>query len=166
MKPTVVPDIDVRVVQLPPMRVVAVRAVSAQPERDAWARLKPWAEARGWLRDPTAHPVYGFNNPAPLPGWTAYGYELWIGAAPDTAPEENFEVKDFAGGCYAVTHCKLLGDPHGRVQDVWRALWESVQNGRYRWRYDQELERPVDPCARPEDMVLELYLPVEDLQPA
>ncbi len=160
-------ELEIRFVELAPMRVVAVRAVSASPEREAWRILRTWAEPRGWLDDLAAHPIFGFNNPAPQPGCAAYGYELWIRGHLDTDIESEFETKDFGGGWYAVMRCRLLHDPHGRIDEVWRRLWDAVQaSGRYHWRREQELERPIDPHARPDDMLLDLYLPVEPLEPA
>lgn len=166
MKASVAGEIDVRIVKLEPMRMIAVRAVSANPERDAWAKLEQWAAEQGFLDDLEAHPVFGFNNPNPLPGSTAYGYEFWMRVFDDTAGGGEFEPKLFAGGWFAVTRCKLLGDPHGSIQEVWRKLWHTIPSGRYRWRQAQELERPLDPRAPAEEMELDLYLPVEPVQPA
>ena len=101
----------VRIEQLEPMRVASVRAFSTAPERDAWERLQVWAEGQGLLEDPQAHPLFGFNNPSPARPGGPYGYEYWIRIGPEVTTPGGVEAKDFPGGLYAVTTCKLLGDP-------------------------------------------------------
>ena len=150
----------IRLEQLLPMRVARFRAVSASPERDARVMLQQWAGPRGLLNDLTAHPVFGFNNPAPSPHTREYGYEFWIRIDPDTRTEDGIAVKDFPGGLYAVTTCKLQGDPVGGIGDVWTTLWEWTQTGSYRLRPDHELEKPHNPLAPETDMVLDLCFPI------
>lgn len=158
--------LTLRIERLPRMRVASVRAVSATPERDAWQKLRAWAEPRGLLHQPRFHPVFGFNNPAPVPGHAAYGYEFWIRVDAHTHTAGDVELKDFAGGLYAVTTCRLVDDPAGALGEVWRRLWEQVQAGPYRWRHTQELERPHNPLAAETDMVFDLYLPIEPCETA
>lgn len=153
---------DVRIVSLPPMRVAAARARSNSPETAAWEKLKSWAEPRGLLDDPKAHPVYGFNNPPPEPGKSEYGYELWIQVDDSTGPSDAVEVRDYPGGRFAVTTCKLFGDPRGEVPLIWQWLLGWVKSNGYEWRQAHELEGVRDPNAAVEDVVLDLYLPIED----
>jgi len=156
-------DLDVRIVKLEPMRVASVRALSESPERDAWEKLRAWAEPKGLLKDIERHPVFGFNNPNPAPDRKDYGYEFWIRIDPDIEPEAEIEAKDFAGGLYAVTTCRLLGDPKGNVGEVWMKLWEWAQaSSKYKWRRTHELEKQHDPLASEEDLVLDLYLPIAE----
>ncbi len=156
-------DLIVRVVRLEPMRVACARAVSASPERDAWEKLLTWAEPRGLLQDPARYPVFGFNNPNPSPGREEYGYEFWIGVKPGAEAEGGVEVRDFPGGLYAVTTCRLVGDPAGSVPAVWRSLWDWAQSHeRYRWRNTHELEQCRNPQADEKDLELDLYLPIEE----
>ncbi len=152
--------IDVRLVRLEPMRVASVRAVGETPERDAWEALCAWAGPRGLLNDPRAHPVFGFNNPNPSPGRKEYGYELWIRIEPDTPAEGGIEAKDFPGGLYAVTSCRLLGEM--TVPEVWKKLWEWAEAGSHKWRRTHELEQARNPEAAEDEMILDLYLPVEE----
>ncbi|MHC4405435.1 MAG: AraC family transcriptional regulator [Planctomycetota bacterium] len=154
-------DLEVRIVELEPMRVASVRVVAASPEQEAWEKLRAWAEPRGLWRDAEKHPVFGFNNPNPSAERKEYGYELWIRVGPDASSDADVEVKDVPGGLYAVTACKLLGDPRGSMPDVWRKLWDWCQASEYRWRHTHELEKPQDPRAAVEEMVLDLYLPIE-----
>ncbi len=159
---------DVRIEQLLPLRVASVRAVSEAPERDAWAKLRAWAEPRGLLEDLDTHPIFGFNNPNPSPERREYGYEFWIRIAPEDEaegradPEGDVELKDFPGGYYAVTTCRLQGDPRGSVPQIWRMLWDWVQASEFEWSGDHELERLHDPWAPEPEMMLDLFLPLED----
>lgn len=151
---------EVRV--LPPMTVIAAHVTSTHPEVDAWDKLAAWAGPAGLLDDATTHPVFGFNNPPPEAEDADYGYEMWIRVDPEAPPAPNLERKEFPGGRYAVTACRLHGDPHGSVPEVWRQLLAWVAEHRYRWRRTHELEHVINPGATEREITLELYLPIED----
>ncbi len=104
-------DLDVHVVKLDPMRVASVRVINESPEVDAWNKLRSWAEPKGFLQNDENHPIFGFNNPSPQPDQKEYGHEIWIKVGPDVESEGDVEVKDYPGGLFAVTTCKLTGDP-------------------------------------------------------
>jgi AraC family transcriptional regulator len=148
-------DLDVRIEELAPMRVARVRVVSESPEHDSWEKLKLWANARGYLGNTDEHPVFGFNNPGPSPDRKDYGYEFWIRIPPNTEPEGEIEMTDFPGGRYAVTTHKGFPNP-----EVWMRLWKWVASSPYEWRKTNELEKPHDPLAPPEEMAFDLYLPI------
>ena len=154
--------LEVEIRDLPPMRVVSAQATSDTPERDAWAKLASWAKAAGLLEGPEARPVYGFNNPPPEPDRPRHGYEFWIQVEEDQALPEGLEMKEFPGGRFAVTRCKLIGDRRGSVPDVWLQLFTWVKASSHTWRETHELERLCNPGAAEEDVELELLLPIED----
>ncbi len=154
-------DITAHIVKLEPMRVASVQAFGETPERDAWEKLQLWAEARGLLDQPQEFPVFGFNRPSPAPGSKRYGYEFWIRVGPEQEAGDGVEIKEFPGGLYAVTTCKLLGDPAGTVMEVWKKLWKWAQNSGHPWRKTHELERLHDPRLPADSLVLDLYLPIE-----
>lgn len=149
--------LDVGIVTLEPMRVASVRAISEMPERDAWDKMRAWAELKGLLKDLEKHPVFGFNNPNPSLDRKEYGYEFWVRVDPDIESESEIEVKNLAGGLYAVTTCKLQD-----VFETWKKLWEWVQSSKHKWRCTHELEKHKDPLASEKDLVLDLYLPIEE----
>ena len=156
-------ELTVQIKKLEPMRVVSIRVISETPERDAWAKLRAWAESHGLHENLIKHPVFGFSNPNPAPHTKKYGYEYWCAVGPDFEGQGEVEIKEIAGGLFASTPCKLVGDPTGRdLAEAWFKLWEWVQSSPYRWRMGQELERLIDPHAAEEDMTLELWLPVEE----
>lgn len=144
------------------MRIASVCVVGESPESSAWEKLRAWAEPQGLLNDYTQHPVFGFNNPSPTPDRKEYGYEFWIRVDPDAKPAGDIKILDFPGGLYAVVTCKLLGDPLGSVPEVWQKLWQWVKSGKYQWRKTHELEKPHNPLASIEDLVLDLYLPIQE----
>ena len=45
-------------------------------------------------------------------------YEFWIRIDPDTEQEDGIEVKDVPGGAYAVTSCRLKGDPKKNAKQI------------------------------------------------
>ncbi len=154
--------LDVEVRRLPPMSVIAAQVTSARPEADAWAKLAAWAGPAGLLDDLVAHPVFGFNNPPPEPDRPTYGYEFWIKVDTDTPPAPGLQRKEFPGGRYAVTACRLYGDPHGSVLEIWQRLLSWSEEHGYRWRHTHELEHILNPGAPDEEIKLELYLPIEE----
>lgn len=150
-------DLDVHVERLGPMRVASVRAISRSPEEDAWSILRAWAQPVGLFDDPVAHPVFGFNNPSPSPGADEYGYEFWIAVGPGTHSPGGIVLKDFEGGLYAVTTCAVGPDMPQR----WEALVRWVESSPHTWRRStHELERLHNPLAPPQEMVVDLCLPI------
>lgn len=154
-------ELDVQIVKLEPMLVASFHAFGKTPERDAWEKARAWAEPRRLLDNMEKHPVFGFNNPSPTTGQTEYGYEFWIRIESDMQVD-NIKTIEFPGGTYAVTTCKLIGDPRGTVFDVWQMLLKCVESSSHRWRCTHELERVVNPGAPESEFVLELYLPIEE----
>jgi DNA gyrase inhibitor GyrI len=148
--------LNVRIETLEPMRVASVNVVSEHPETEAWERLKAWAEPRGLLKDPRQHPVFGFNNPGPSPDRKEYGYEFWIRVGQEVTSEGAVDVREMAGGRFAVMTHRGYPTPL-----VWKQLWDWVQGSSYRWRKTHELERIHDPLALKTEVVFDLYLPIE-----
>ena len=154
-------ELSVSIVDLEPMTVATCRVVSESPEQQAWELLGAWAGRKGYLDDLIQHPVFGFNNPSPAPGKKEYGYEFWIVVPPGEQPADQIEIKSVPGGLYAVTHCRLMGEPG--VMVIWKRLWDWVQqSGQYQWRKTHELEKSINPMAPVDEIELELYLPVQE----
>jgi DNA gyrase inhibitor GyrI len=151
-------EMNVRVVKLEPMRVASVRVVSSSAERDAWQKLRAWAEPAGLLDDLNQHPVFGFRSSAPGVRRKQYGYEFWIRIDPDVESEDGIEIKRVEGGLYAVATCEGLAF----VSETWKKLCDHVQSSRssYQRRESQELEKPYNPLAPEGEIEFDLYLPV------
>ncbi|UCG44997.1 MAG: GyrI-like domain-containing protein [Candidatus Bathyarchaeota archaeon] len=160
--------LDIEIVKLEPMRIASVRAVSKTPEHDSWEKMRAWAEPKGLLQNIKKHPVFGFNNPDPSPGQEEYGYEFWIRVDPDTEPDENIEIKEFEGGLYAVTTCKLKDELESEFfrkegyLESWRKIVDWVKSSKYKFGKHQCLEKAHEPGVSEEDLILDLYCPIEE----
>jgi DNA gyrase inhibitor GyrI/DNA-binding HxlR family transcriptional regulator len=166
-KEPVMKEFEVRIEQLEPMRVASAQAISETPENDAWAKMRAWAEPLGLLEDLEKHPVFGFNNLNPSPGRKEYGYEFWIRVEPDIEPEGEITIEEFRGGLYAVTTCRLKEELESEFfqkegyLESWKKLVDWVDSSKYRQGKHQCLERAHDPNAAAEELVLDLYYPIE-----
>ena len=161
-------DIHARIVSLKPMRVASVHTYGESPEREAWRKMEAWAGPIGLLEDLAKHPVFGFNNPHPSPDRSEYGYEFWIAINPETEAGPGIELKQFEGGSYAVTSCRLLEEVHSEFfqregyLESWQKLFDWAEGKQYKRGSHQSLEKPHDPRAPEAELVLELFLPIED----
>ena len=161
-------EFEVKIARLEPMRVASANVISTTPEHDAWEKMRTWAEPKGLLEDLEKHPVFGFNNPDPSPDRKEYGYEFWIRVEPDIEPKEEVEVKEFEGGLYAVTTCKLkeaieseFFQKEGYLES-WKKIVDWVKSSKYKYGKHQCLEKAHDPSASEEELVLDLYCPIEE----
>ena len=111
-------DLNVRILQLPPMRVASAYGFGANPEEFAWGTLLEWARASGLLHAEPASNFFGFNNPNPSAGSLNYGYEQWMTVGPDVADGTGVTIKEFPGGLYAVARCEGLLT----ITDTWHRL--------------------------------------------
>jgi DNA gyrase inhibitor GyrI len=142
--------------EVAPMRIASVRVKSANPEKDAWDKLKAWAEPRGLLRDSDRNPVFGYTAEPPKPGEREYAYEFWIAVDSDVEIRGDVTDRLFLGGMFAVAACTAP------TPKLWKELWDSVESGgAYAWRRTHELERVLNPAAPVEDWTFELYLPIQ-----
>jgi effector-binding domain-containing protein/DNA-binding HxlR family transcriptional regulator len=160
-------ELKVRIVELEPMQVASVRAISRTPEPDAWQKMREWAEPKGFLEDIEKHPVFGFNNPNPSLTRKDYGYEFWMQVEPDVEAEGDIKIKEFEGGLYVVITCNLKQELESEFfqkegyLESWKKLTEWVESSSYEFGQHQCLERAHNPDASPEEMILDLYCPIE-----
>jgi len=160
-------EFEVKIVKLEPMHVASARVISTTPENEAWEKMRAWAEPRGLLEDLEKHPVFGFNNPNPSPDRKEYGYEFWIQVEPDVEPKGDIKIKEFEGGLYAVTTCRLKEELESEFfqkegyLESWKKIVDWVKSSRYRYGKHQCLEKAHDPNASEEELVLDLYCPIE-----
>jgi DNA gyrase inhibitor GyrI/DNA-binding transcriptional ArsR family regulator len=156
-------DLDVRIVRLDPMRVASYRALGKEigsPEHKAMKAISGWAEEKGYFDNLEEHPVFGFNNPDPSPEREEYGYEFWVKVGSGVKPEGDIEVKEFSGGLYAVTTTRLIVEDD--IIPAWKKLAEWVKSSKYEFSKHQWLEKHLNPRAKPEDIILDLYCPIKE----
>lgn len=151
-------NLEIHIERLPPLRVARFHAMGETPETKAWNTLKAWAEPLGLLKNPQKNLVFGFNNPNPSPGQKDYGYEFWIAVGSDIQSTGDVEFKDFPGGTYAAAKNVKLAD----VGQAYPALWSWLEDSPHKWRKSNELEKIQNPGAPEEEMLLDLYIPIEE----
>jgi len=87
---------------------------------------------------------------------------------PDVEPEGDIKIKEFEGGLYAVTTCKLKEELESEFfqkqgyLESWKKLVDWVKSSKYRYGKHQGLEKAHDPNASEEELVLDLYCPIEE----
>lgn len=149
-------ELEVRIINLEPMRVASAYGFGGQPETIAWEKILNYAERQG-IEDLAEHRFFGFNNPSPSPGSPNYGYEQWITVGPEAEGDEEIEIKDFPGGLYAVTRCEGLQN----ITEIWKQLAIWREDSQYQQAHHQWLEECFTPRAESlEDFVFDLYAPI------
>ena len=149
--------LDVKIVRLPQIRVASALGFGASPEEIAWEKLLSWAREKGLLEKGDVR-FFGFNNPNPSPGSPNYGYEQWMTVGSDAKPSGEIEIKDFDGGLYAVTRCKLP-----QIGETWQALVKWCESSPYEHAHHQWLEEGLSPYPTPfEDVIMDIYLPIAE----
>jgi DNA gyrase inhibitor GyrI len=151
-------ELDVRIVELKPLRVACVNAYSESPEQDSWLKMEAWAKPKGLLDAPGLR-VFGYNNPNPSPGTPNYGYDFWITVAPQVQAEGEVSIIDFPGGLYAVTRVKGIEGIH----ETWKQLVAWLEESKYQHGSHQWLEEHLTSMDTPfEDFLLDLYAPITE----
>jgi DNA gyrase inhibitor GyrI len=148
--------LDVRIVRLEPLRVASVHAFGPGPEGMAWENLVAWAGPRGLMDGSDHHRIFGFNNPSPTAGSPNYGYEFWLELQAGDPMDGPVAIKEFEGGLYAVTRCQGVDN----ITPTWRQLSLWREHSTRRIGSHQWLERHIGPADDPEQLVLDLYLPI------
>ena len=155
-------DIEVRIVELKPMRVASVWGFGEQPEDIAYEKLEIWARPKGLLEDREKHRIFGFDNPVPHPGSPNYGYEVWIEVGPDEEPTDDVRILDFHGGLYAVTRCEVLAGQYEVITATWKRLVAWREKSEYKFGQTQWLEQNVASSKPGVEFILDLYLPIAE----
>jgi DNA gyrase inhibitor GyrI len=153
-------DQDVRMVTLDPMWIASIRVTCEDPEREAVARVRAWADAKGFLADPDRHPIFGFDNPPFGRRGGPRGYEAWVRIEDESDADASVELKRFDGGRYAVARCEVPGDPYDMIPQAWERLADWVRGQGHKLGPHQSLE--MYPAMGPSEggFVVDLYCPV------
>ncbi|MGD2252894.1 MAG: GyrI-like domain-containing protein [Anaerolineales bacterium] len=155
-------DLEVRIVELKPMRVASFLGFGESPETLAWEKLMDWARPRGLLDDPEKHRLFGFNNPNPSPGSPNYGYEAWIAVESDREAEADEKILDFNGGLYAVTRCLVPTGKYVVISATWKKLIAWQEDSQYQRGTHQWLEEMLPVSPPDTEFTLDLYLPIAE----
>jgi len=150
-------NIEVKIVQLEPMRVASAYGFGQSPENQAWEKILAFAEAKGLVSEGKPLDTFGFNNPNPSKGTPNYGYEIWLPVTDDIEPEGEVRILQFKGGLYAVTQFKGLDN----IGEVWQQLARWRESSQYKPGHHQWLEQLLTPVGTPpEAFLFNLYLPI------
>jgi effector-binding domain-containing protein len=154
-------DLEVKIVQMEPMRVAAALGFGTNPETEAWDKIRAFGRSKGLLDDRASVRLFGFNNPSPTPGSPNYGYEQWMVVGPDVEAEGDIEIKEIPSRLYAVTQFKGLEN----IGRVWQGLVTWFEDSPYKkpahWHQCLE-ELLTSPDAPTEEWVFNLYLPIAE----
>lgn len=159
--------LDVRIIELPAMKLACASGFGSSPEEQAWNKLFEWARQRGLTMEGRRY--FGFNNPSPTPGSPNYGYDQWITLHDSEQVDSGEAVTpiDFPGGLYAVYGCRL-----SEIGEAWQSLVRWLEASPYRMGEHQWLEEVLNqypsaegaaqsgPAASPETTLFDLYMPI------
>lgn len=149
---------EVRIAQLEAMRVLSVMGFGKEPEGLAWEKMDAWVKSHPAEEVLNKPRFFGFNNPEPSPGSPNYGYEIWVQVGPDVQSEGEYVVKEFGGGLYAVTRCQGVEN----IYNTWQKFVAWIETSPYTSARHQWLEEfVVGGSVPPEDLVLDLWLPIK-----
>ena len=153
-------ELDVKIVEMPPMRVACAHGFGESPEPLAWEKILAFASAKGI--DIEKARFFGFNNPNPSAGSPNYGYEQWMTVGPEVEAEGDIDIKEIPGRRYAMTNFKGLEN----ITRVWHELILWFEDSPYRTNKKPEHwfecleELLTSPDVTPEEYVFNLYLPI------
>ena len=156
-------ELNVKIVELPPMRVASVHGFGTSPELLAWDKLYKFVDAMGYRDAPEKHRIFGFNNPDPSAGSPNYGYELWIEIGEDEVQGEEVTAKDFGGGLYAVARCEVVNGNYDVIGKTWKALVAWREGSKYACGNHQWLEESYIVGDQEDgNFTLDLCLPIRE----
>ncbi len=152
-------ELEVRIVEMEPMRVACSHGFGTNPEGQAGDKMLAFMELKGLKYEDVRW--FGFNNPSPQPGSPNYGYDVWVTVPPDVEGEGEITIQEIPTRLYAVTRFKNLEN----IGKVWRQLVLWFEDSSYKKppHWHQCLENLLTPPGTPpEEFVFDLYLPIAE----
>lgn len=153
---------DVRIEQMPAMRVVFVRGVGPYKEvaRAAWERVCAWAGPRGLLGPKSLFLGICHDDPEVTPP-DKIRYDAAIVVDRPVQPEGDVGVQEIPAGAHAVTTHR---GPYEKLHESWSALcgqWLPRSGHAMRNAPSFEIYRNDPNRTPPEQLVTDLYVPIE-----
>jgi DNA gyrase inhibitor GyrI len=155
-------NLAVKIVKLPPMRVVCVNGFGEGPEEIAFKKMKAWAEGHDLIGK--QYRLFGYNNPDPSPGSPNYGYDVWITVDESARADGEARILEFPGGLYAVTRIDVK-NPGDEIPATWQKLVKWMENSKYHHGQHQWLEEhigPLEEMGGDQPFTLDLHLPIAE----
>lgn len=156
-------DMDAQIKALDPVRVAFVRAQGpyAKSAETAWQKLCGWAGRKGLFSPNTRFIGVSYDDPD-ITQPDKIRYDACLTLTKDLPPEGEVGMQEIGGGLFAVTvvrgpYEKSLAPAYARLCGEW------VPKQGYRLRIGPSLEVYLnDPDqVKPEDLLTEIYVPVE-----
>jgi len=151
---------EIRIVELPPLRVISVNGYGQEPESQAFEKMFAWAKEHGELDKP--HRLFGFNNPSPAPGSPNYGYDVWMSVEDSCLADGEARLVHFSGGLYALMRVEVTS-PGDQIPLAWKQMVKWRQDSPYHQGHHQWLEEHIGPIkgvVDPLPITLDLHLPI------
>ncbi len=117
---------EIKVVELNPMKVASFQYVGENPELNAFKEMITWAQEKNLLSKNMRYHFFGFNNPIPTEDNPVYGYEVWLPLDDDFEGDGEIKIKEFKGGLFAVTEMLFSDFLSGQDWNVFHSaakLW-------------------------------------------
>lgn len=155
-------DLEVRIVNLPPMRVVCLNGFGESPEGQAFEKMKAWAKAHSLPGE--SQRLFGYNNPDPSPGSPNYGYDVWLSVDESVQVDGEARLLEFPGGLYAVTRVEVK-NPWEDIPSTWQKLVKWMEASRFHHGQHQWLEEhigPLEAMGGEQPFTLDLHLPIAE----
>jgi len=117
---------EIKVVELNPMKVASFQYVGDNPELNAFKELIKWEQEKNLLSKNMRYHFFGFNNPIPTEDNPVYGYEVWLPLDDDFEGDGEIKIKEFKGGLFAVTEMLFSDFLSGQDWNVFHSaakLW-------------------------------------------
>jgi AraC family transcriptional regulator len=154
---------DIRIINLPAMRVASFYAFSSHPETDAWEKMIAWAKTHGLWQEPPSRRIFGFNTPNPSAGSPNYGYEFWITIDPSIQLDKDMTYKDFSGGLYGVLRCDVSDKTFENIGNSWKTLVKWLESSHYKQGNHQCLDEHLTRFdSTDQGFILDLYIPITE----
>lgn len=148
---------DVKIQELPDLRVASVIGYGASPEMLSIEKMVAWAKPLGLLESTKKPRLFGFNNPNPSHGTPNYGYETWLVVGKDVQASGETKIKEIPGSLCAVLYCPSVEG----ITATWHKLAAWVETSPYRMGEAQCLEETFFKSFEPVEVGdFNLWLPV------
>jgi len=150
---------QIRIEELPPMRVAVFRGYGLTPEMEAHRQVEAFAREKGLIDQDNRIKTFGYNHPAP---WVTtndeYGYEIWLVVGPEAEVPGYVLTMQYPGSKCAVTSIERLAD----IGEAWEYLYNWVKDSKeFQHAQMSGLEEVLSPLGTSEeDFKFNLYLPV------
>lgn len=153
-----IPDINVRIISLPPMRTVYNTAVGTAPEDEAIAPILEWLESANLMS--TARLFGGNVNPFPSKAKPEYGYGMCATIPEEVSIPPHLKEMHLPGGLYAMMPSS--DDIYGSWQLLMKYLAQSDEYmpDRTRLCFEEHI-RNDNPAGQGSQFILNLLEPVK-----